>query len=126
MSNEDLLTYAAFKGFNIVIKDNNKIRLYTSQFDIQEKVYVEPADYKVNAWSLTKFKFERSIPDVAFYITPCRCRQSYRNGDKKYICCSKCNAFMHADCVSFPISGKKRKFKCSFCVVNSKYVASSS
>ena len=34
LSNEDLLSYAAFKGFNIVIKDNGKIRLYTSKFDI--------------------------------------------------------------------------------------------
>jgi hypothetical protein len=56
LSNEDLLSYAAFKGFNIVIKDNGKIRLFTSEFDIEQKLYVEPADYKVNAWSLTHLK----------------------------------------------------------------------
>ena len=122
LSNEDLLSYAAFKGFNIVIKDNGKIRLYTSEFHIQHKLYVEPADYKVNAWSFTKFKFKKDIPNTAYHITPCRCRQSYRNGEKKYVCCSSCNAFMHVDCVSFPVLGKKRKFKCSFCAVNSKYV----
>ena len=108
LSNEDLLSYAAFKGLNIVIKVNGKIRLFTSEFDIQQKLYVEPADYKVNAWSLTNFKFKKKIPDIAYHILACRCRQSYRNGEKKYICCTNCNAFM-CTLTAFPFHFQGRR-----------------